>query len=160
MPNTLPRVGLDIRLCNSLENAEWFGIGPGESYADKRSSQKLGIYSASVDQLHTPYDVPQENGNRMDTRWVKMTGVSGVGIRATSTGNPKVFQWAAGRHSPSALENARHPRDLVKEDEVLWRLDAEAAGVGSAACGPGIREEFQVKCDEKEFEFHFERVHA
>ncbi|PQE07908.1 hypothetical protein CJF32_00003037 [Rutstroemia sp. NJR-2017a WRK4] len=160
MPNTLPRVGLDIRLCNSLENAEWFGIGPGESYADKRSSQKLGIYSASVDQLHTPYDVPQENGNRMDTRWVKMTGVSGVGIQATSTGNPKVFQWAAGRHSPFALENARHPRDLVKEDEVLWRLDAEAAGVGSAACGPGIKEEFQVKCDEKEFEFHFERVHA
>ncbi|KAM3072134.1 Beta-galactosidase (Lactase) [Clarireedia jacksonii] len=160
MPKTLPRVELDLSLCINLDNAEWFGIGPGEAYADKRSSQKLGIISASIDQLHTPYDVPQENGNRMDTRWVKITDVSGVGAQATSTGNPKVFQWAAGRYSPSTLENARHPRDLVKENEVHWRLDAEAAGVGFAACGPGIREEFQMKCDEKEFEFYFERVRA
>lgn len=160
MPKTLPRVGIDLRLRDSLDQAEWFGIGPGEAYADKRSSQKLGIYSATVDELHTSYDVPQENGNRMDTRWVKMTDVFGAGVKATPVGNPKAFQWAAGRHSPFVLENARHPSDLVKENEVLWRLDAEAAGVGSAACGPGIKEEFQVKCDEKEFEFHFERVHA
>ncbi|QSZ31453.1 hypothetical protein DSL72_001018 [Monilinia vaccinii-corymbosi] len=160
MPTNLPRVGLDIELRDDLDNAEWFGIGPGESYVDKRSSQKLGIYSADVDQLHTPYDVPQENGNRMSTRWVKMTNSYGVGIKASSSGNPKTFQWAATRYSPTKLQKARHPKDLVKEKNVLWRLDAEAAGVGSAACGPGVKEEFQVKCDEKEFEFVFEKIDA
>ncbi|KAF7876343.1 hypothetical protein EAF04_001436 [Stromatinia cepivora] len=158
MPTNLPRVGLDIKLRNDLDNAEWFGIGPGESYADTCSSQKLGIYSADVDQLHTPYDVPRENGNRMSTRWVKMTNSSGVGIRASSSGSPKTFQWAATRYSPTTLQKARHPRDLVKETDVLWRLDAEAAGVGSAACGPGVKEEFQVKCEGVEFEFVFEKI--
>ncbi|RAL64639.1 hypothetical protein DID88_001672 [Monilinia fructigena] len=158
MPSNLPRVGLDIKLRDDFDNAEWFGIGPGESYVDKCSSQKLGIYSADVDQLHTPYDVPQENGNRTSTRWVKMTDSSGVGVRASSSGNPTTFQWAATRYSTAALQKARHPRDLIKEKNVLWRLDAEAAGVGSAACGPGVKEEFQVKCDEKEFEFIFENI--
>ncbi|KAM0162055.1 hypothetical protein ACHAPG_002072 [Botrytis cinerea] len=158
MPSNLPRVGLDIKLRDDLDNAEWFGIGPGESYADKCSSQKLGIYSADVDTLHTPYDVPQENGNRMKTRWVNMTDSSGVGVRASSSENSATFQWAATRYSPTTLQKARHPRDLVKEKEVLWRLDAEAAGVGSAACGPGVKEEFQVKCEEKEFAFVFEKI--
>ncbi|APA14396.1 hypothetical protein sscle_12g091660 [Sclerotinia sclerotiorum 1980 UF-70] len=154
----LPRVGLDIKLHDDLDNVEWFGIGPGESYVDTCSSQKIGIYSADVDQLHTPYDVPQENGNRISTRWVKMTNSSGVGIRASSSGSPKSFQWAATRYSPTALQEERHPRDLVKGTDVLWRLDAKAAGVVSAACGPGVKEEFQVKCEEMEFEFVFERI--
>ncbi|CAD6455044.1 90d5a91b-9ef9-4b4a-8fff-07c687bafbf5 [Sclerotinia trifoliorum] len=158
MPNHLPRVGLDIKLHDNFDNARWFGIGPGESYVDTCSSQKLGIYSADVDQLHTPYDVPQENGNRIRTRWVKMTNSSGVGIRASSSGSPKAFQWAVTRYSPTTLQKARHPRDLVKDTEVLLRLDASAAGVGSAACGPGVEEKFQVKCEEIGFEFVFERI--
>jgi beta-galactosidase len=32
--------------------------------------------SAEVSELHTPCEVPRENGNRMATRWVEMTEVS------------------------------------------------------------------------------------
>lgn len=156
MPTNLPRVGLDVKLRNDLDNAEWFGLGPGEAYVDKRSSQKLGIWEADVEKLHTPYDVPQENGNRMETRWVKMTDSSGVGIRASAEGK-KTFHWQASRYSAEMLRKARHPRDLVKEGNVLWRLDAESAGVGSAACGPGVQEQWQVRCEEMGFEFVFER---
>jgi beta-galactosidase len=59
-PKTVPRVGLDIRLDNTLDNASWFGLGPGESYPDKRDAQKIGVYTATTAQLHTPYEVPQE----------------------------------------------------------------------------------------------------
>lgn len=69
---------------------------------------------------------------------------SEVGVRASSSGNPATFQWAASRYSAATLQKARHPRDLIQEKEILWRLDVEAAGVGSAACGPGVKEEFQV----------------
>jgi beta-galactosidase len=160
MPKTLPRIGLNIRLDTSLDNASWFGLGPGEAYPDKRSSQKHGIYTATTSELHTPYEVPQENGNRMETRWVEMVNGQGSGVRATMKrdGEQVRFNWAAGRYAPRMLEKARHPCDLIKEDAVLWRIDEAVAGVGSAACGPGVREEYQVKCGEVEFEVRFESV--
>lgn len=162
MPKTLPRVGLSIRLHKSFDNASWFGLGPGEAYPDKRSAQKHGCYTATTAELHTPYEVPQENGNRMETRWVEMLNGYGKGVRATMKRDGKAtrFNWAAGKYSPEMLLNAKHPCDLVKEDAVLWRVDAEVAGVGSAACGPGVSERHQVKCEEVEFEVRFESVEA
>jgi beta-galactosidase len=159
-PKTLPRIGLNLQLHESLNTASWFGLGPGESYPDKRSSQRHGCYTATLAELHTPYEVPQENGNRMETRWVEVLDVSGKGVRATMRRDGKAsrFNWAAGKYSPEMLMKAKHPCDLVEENTVLWRVDAEVAGVGSAACGPGVREEYQVKCEEVEFEVRFEVV--
>ena len=159
-PACLPRVGLDIRLDPTLNAASWFGLGPGESYPDKRSSQKHGYYNAGLSELHTPYEVPQENGNRMETRWVEMTDAARRGVRASmKQGNePNRFNWQAGKYSPEVLMAAKHPCDLVEADAVLWRVDAEVAGVGSGACGPGVRPEHQVKCREMEFEIRLEAV--
>lgn len=164
-PTTVPRIGLDVRVDNRLDRASWLGLGPGESYPDKRSSPRVGNWARDVAALHTPYEVPQENGNRMDTRWVKLVDPSDAGIRvcrtpviATSELEPPTFSWAAGRHTPKSLEMARHPCDLVQENAVLWRVDADVAGLGTAACGPGVREQFEVKCQETEFEFLFETV--
>lgn len=67
-PKSLPRIGLDIALHHALSQAAYFGLGPGESYPDKHSAQRVGIYTAPVADLHTPYEVPQENGNRMRAR--------------------------------------------------------------------------------------------
>lgn len=164
-PKSIPRVGLDIRLDDSLDNASWFGLGPGESYVDKRDAQRIGIYSATTAQLHTPYEVPQENGNRMETRWVRMTDHYGAGIQATrlpSSGNGEegLFQWSAGRHSPESLEKANHPRDLVEEKSVLWRLDAESRGVGTGACGPAVMERYDLLCKENTFVFRLEALGA
>lgn len=155
-PAYLPRVGLDVRLNKSLENASWFGLGPGESYDDKRSAQRVGIWNKTVKELHTSYEVPQENGNRMDTRWVKMVDERGAGIQASrvSGEGAGLLQWAAGQYSPAVLEKARHPRDLLPEADgaVLWRVDVEGAGVGSGACGPAVAEASMVKCEAVEFE--------
>ncbi|MCV5153381.1 beta-galactosidase small subunit, partial [Escherichia coli] len=49
-----------------------------------------------------------------------------------------------------------HPCDLVEEDATLLRLDAKVAGVGTAACGPGVREDLLVKVEEMKFSFVLE----
>lgn len=156
-PKTLPRIGLDLYLGDSLDNATWFGRGPGESYADKKSSQKMGIYRAGTAQLHTPYEVPQENGNRLDTRWLRMADGRGWGLKAirtdASAGTSSPFQWAASRYSAQAIEQAKHPRDLVAKNAVRLRLDVASAGVGTGACGPRILEEYQVPCEERVVSF-------
>jgi len=155
-PKTIPRVGLELHLPKALDEATWFGPGPGESYPDSRRSQKVGIWSKTVAELQTNYEVPQENSNRMDTRWLTISESGGSGISVTggtTSDGTNLFKWAAGRQTAATLEAARHPCDLVEEDATLLRLDAEVAGVGSAACGPGVREEFEVKCRDIEFEF-------
>ena len=62
---------------------QWFGGGPGEAYADSRQAARVGRYSASVDELQTPYVYPQENGNRLDVRWARLTRRGRPGVRGT-----------------------------------------------------------------------------
>ena len=161
-PKTVPRVGLEVQLHPAFNQASWFGLGPGESYHDKKSSQQIGIFNANVSGLQTHYDIPRENGNRCATRWVKMLcGQGSSGVLATHMPGPKErrhFQWSAQRYDPEVLEAARHPCDLKGKERagVLWRLDCDNAGVGTAACGPGISQEWQVECRERQFEFKLE----
>ena len=160
-PKTMPRIGLDVQLDPAYDQAAWFGLGPGESYLDKQASQLLGIYNSATSELQSRYDVPQENGNRCGTRWVKLLNGQGSGIKATYVPGPRErqhFQWSAQRYDPEVLEKARHPCDLAGQGRagVLWRLQCDNAGVGSAACGPGVDPRWQVECRERKFEFVLE----
>ncbi|KAK0388289.1 hypothetical protein NLU13_4534 [Sarocladium strictum] len=132
-PADVPCVGLNLRLPKRLDQASWFGRGPGESYPDKCTSQRLGIWSSTVDGLEVPYDVPQGNGNRMDTRWVRLENAEGAGIRATRR-DASTFNWTGTRLSTETIENAKHPCDLVREEATLLNISPLVAGVGSATC--------------------------
>lgn len=157
-PTTLPRVGLELQLSSTFSSAEWFGLGPGESYSDKKLSQLIGIHSSSLLGLQTRYDVPQENGNHTQTRWLKVTDAAGSGLRVDYKAGAKErsrhFQWALLEYDADVLEKARHPADLVpRKSGPLLRLDCDHAGLGTAACGPGPNKDCQVACREVEFEF-------
>ncbi|KAK4943206.1 Beta-galactosidase (Lactase) [Elasticomyces elasticus] len=160
-PANPPRAGWDVQLPKAYNRAVYFGLGPGESYHDKKSAQKVGIYHASIDDLHTPYEVPQENGNRMDMRWMKILDERGAGIKATMIGGtrtPDKFHFAMSKYSAAELERARHGPELIEGDANYLRLDVDVSGVGTAACGPGIKDEDFVKCEEMEFEICLEPI--
>lgn len=161
IPTHVPRVGLNLRLPRNLECVKWQGLGPGEAYPDKCSAQRMGVWSVDcISELQTPYEVPQENGNRMGTRWVKVFEPQGSGLKAMAGDDNagQYFSWAASRHGAKALEDARHPCDLVEEDATLLRLDAKVAGVGTAISGSGVREDALVKVEPMEFSFVLEAL--
>lgn len=161
-PKILPRLGLDMQLPTTFSVVDWFGCGPEESYADKRNSQKVGMHRRSPDTLHTPYEFPQENGNRAGTRWLRLTDGQGRGFQVTRMDGAErrgsEFDFTAQRYAGRDLAEARHPTDLKRRDQVFLRLDAEHAGLGTARCGPGTLEKYQVPCREMEFAFVFEPV--
>lgn len=156
-PKDIPRIGLNLRLPKKLDQVEWFGRGPGESYPDKKHSQAVGVWSSSVDGLEVPYDVPQGHGNRMDSRWVRVVDGNGHGIRA-SRRDESTFDWTGSRLSDDTIEKAKHPCDLIREEATLLNLSAKVAGVGSATCGPGVREDLKVKVEPTSYEFVLERI--
>ncbi|KAI1082524.1 intracellular beta-galactosidase BgaD [Whalleya microplaca] len=155
-PDYIPRLGLGLRLPKKLDSVNWFGRGPGESYPDKQQAQRIGIWEGTVAGLQIPYDVPQENGNRMDTRWVRIGSPQGAGLVARKASDSKTFSWQATRHAPKTLERARHPCDLVEEDANLLFLSHKVAGVGTGACGPAVRDDLKVKVEDDQFEFVLE----
>ncbi|KAF4994852.1 hypothetical protein FDECE_12980 [Fusarium decemcellulare] len=158
IPKHAPRVGLDLRVSRALDKASWFGLGPGESYPDKRSAQKLGIWSVeSIAELNTSYESPQESGNRMETRWVTLQGAQGRVLRAQMV-QGGTFSWAASYHSAKAIQAASHPCDLVEEDATLLQLDAKVAGVGTDVCGPPVRDEDLVVVEPMTFGFVLEHL--
>ncbi|KAK0630279.1 glycoside hydrolase family 2 protein [Bombardia bombarda] len=165
-PKHVPRVGLNLNLPRQFDAVKWHGLGPGESYPDKQQAQRVGVWSVdSVAELQTPYEVPQENGNRMATRWVTVGEPHGRGLRVIagdksewSENCDRNFSFLATRHSAGVIEAAAHPCDLVEDQATLLRLDAKVAGVGTAACGPGVKDDLLAKVEDMNFSFVLEAV--
>jgi len=97
----------------------------------------------------------------MDTRWVQVSNSDGSsGFRARRLDSKcgivnKLFHFSAIPYRFDSIDSAKHPNDLIRCVPIL-RLDAEVSGVGTGACGPAIRDEYQVKMGSKEFEFLLE----
>ncbi len=144
-PETLPRIGLQMTIPSALDNAAWFGRGPGESYVDSKQACRFGLYSMSVDELYTPYVYPQENGNRSEVRWMTMCDARGTGLLAI--GQPS-FNFSAHRFSTADLDKAKHTVDLVPRDEITLNLDYGQNGLGTAACGPGPWDQYLLRPEE------------
>jgi beta-galactosidase len=148
-PKWVPRIGLTMALPVDFTKATWFGRGPGESYPDKKDSARFGQWSASMDGgLQTAYEWPQENGNRMDTRWATVWS-SRVGLEARMTGP---FGFSFREHSIEELERARHPHELRKGEEHWLNIDFRQHGLGSGSCGPMPFEKDRLEAGPFEFE--------
>lgn len=137
----LPRLGLRLSLPATLETVEWFGRGPGEAYPDTRQAARVGRFTRTVDELQTPYVMPQENGNRTDVRWVTLTDARGHGLRVD--GLPR-FDFTVRRWTSEALDCAQHATDLVPDDRIWMNVDYAQHGIGSASCGPGVLPRYQL----------------
>jgi len=60
----LPRFGVRLFLPQAMGNVEYLGLGPHDSYVDKRHACWRGLFKTSVEQMHEDYVRPQENGSR------------------------------------------------------------------------------------------------
>jgi beta-galactosidase len=145
----LPRLGLRLTLPSDLDQVTWFGGGPGEAYPDSREAARVGRFTATVDDLQTPYVMPQENGHRTDVRWAELTGPTGAGLRIE--GAP-TFGLTARRWSSEDLDRARHTTDLVPRDSIFVNVDHAQHGLGTASCGPGVLPRYRLTAADTTFE--------
>lgn len=130
----LPRLGLRMGLPTAFDRLEWFGQGPGEAYSDTHLAQRVGRFSAGIDELQTSYVRPQENGNRRQVRWAQVGRDGGSSLRITG---PAPFDLTLRPWTTEALDAARHTTDLVRDPQWHWlNLDLAQQGIGTGACGP------------------------
>jgi beta-galactosidase len=113
----------------------WFGRGPHENYPDRKLSAHFGRYHSSVEQMHTDYIFPSENGLRCD---VSQMQVGELSVR----GN---FHFAVSEFSQENLATAKHTNELVKQDCIYVRLDGFHMGVGGDdSWTPSVHQQYQL----------------
>ena len=145
----LPRFGVRMFLDKKLSAARYFGMGPQESYCDKRQAASHGLYRADVGDLHEDYIRPQENGSHYDCEYVELNN-SRYGIVASAE---KAFSFNASYYTQEELEKKTHNYELIESDSVVFCVDYALNGIGSNSCGPVVLEQYRF--DDVLFRFQF-----
>ena len=152
---SLPRAGLRLALPASQDSVQWYGLGPGEGYADTKSGLRLGRWAAPVDALFFNYIFPQENGNRTETRWAAFADDFGRGFMVTAD---KQFDFSASWFTQENLTAASHTTDLKREDYISLNLDIAQDGIGTASCGHGPQDKYRLKIQPYSIKFRFRPI--
>ena len=134
----LPRVGTRLKLAPEFDRLEWYGRGPHESYADRKTGARVGRYHGTVAEQHVPYARPQENGNKTDVRWATLTTPEGVGLLVSG----ESLNVSAHHYSLENLTAARHSHDLEDAGFVTLNVDLAQAGLGSEPFANTVLPEF------------------
>ena len=145
----LPRFGVRMFLDKKLSAARYFGMGPQESYCDKRQAASHGLYRADVGDLHEDYIRPQENGSHYDCEYVELNN-SRYGIVVSAE---NAFSFNASYYTQEELEEKTHNYELIESDSVVFCVDYALNGIGSNSCGPVVLEQYRF--DDVLFRFRF-----
>ena len=144
----------------------WYGKGPYESYWDRKTGAKVGIYEGSVSDQYWAYLRPQENGNKSDVRWVSFMNSAGKGIQIAGLPTVDVSahhqimedfesferNYVHGRDDDS-IKN-RHTIDVPVRDLISINVDYRQMGVGGDnSWGARTHPEYLLK--DKKYTFTF-----
>ena len=143
----LPRFGLRLFLNNDFADVTYSGIGPEESYVDKKRAGSHGVYRAAVEKMHEDYLRPQENGSHTDCDYVKVSS----GDQSIYAVGEKTFSFNASVYTQEELTDKAHSYELEKCGSTVLCLDYAQNGIGSNSCGPELSKEYRL--DQKNFEF-------
>ncbi len=122
----MPRFGTELVVAAGFENLSWYGRGPKETMID-RNFERIGVYKSTVDAEWVEYMRPQENGNKVDVRWVRLTNAAGLGLEATGAAPLNV---TARHYTKTDIERAGYTFQMKRHPEIYLNLDDKQMGAG------------------------------
>lgn len=120
--------GMEMKLKLQYNRYEYYGYGPRENYIDRMDGARLGVYSDTAMGNLTPYLVPQECGNRVGMRFLKVRDRTGRGLCFSCEGKP--FEGSVLPYSAYELEHAMHQEELPEPHYTWVRILEKQMGVG------------------------------
>lgn len=145
----LPRFGVRLFLDKALEQVEYFGMGPHESYVDKHQASYHDVFTTSVADLHEDYIKPQENGSHFDCDYVELS--HNASKFSVASKNP--FSFNASHFSQEELSTKAHNFELREENATVLCIDYAHNGIGSNSCGPDVLEAYRLNPENFSFKF-------
>lgn len=132
----IQKVGLRMELPGEFENFSWYGRGPIETYPDRKTGAKIGVYKGKVNDQYVPYVVPQEHGNKTDVRWAALTNDNSIGLAVFAFLDMNV---SVSPYNPETIERARYAFQLKQSGNITFNIDYKVSGVGGTPVSPRIK---------------------
>ena len=155
------RFGMQVQICEELEQVSYYGRGPIENYSDRNNSTWLGKYRQTVSDQFYSYIRPQENGTRTDIRWWKLMGKGGNGLKLIADAPCSV---SALHYSIEVLDDGerkeqRHSEFLPCVDYINLCIDKVQMGVGGVnSWGALPLKDYRLPYQDYEFSFLLQPV--
>ena len=130
----LPRLGYVMKVPQQYSNFTYYGRGPIDNYADRKSGQLIEQYTNSVAGEFVNFPKPQDMGDHEDVRWCALTNPAGNGAVFVATDR---LSASALQYSALDLILASHPYQLPKAGDTYLHLDCAVTGLGGNSCGQG-----------------------
>ena len=144
----LPRFGVTMELPLQFENLKWYGRGAHENYSDRKTSAFVGVYNNTITEQYHPYIRPQENGNKIENRWLTLTNAAGNGLKII--GQP-LFDFSAQKYTTDDFDLGdfekpfKHTYDLIPKDFITLHVDFGQMGIGGDdSWGAHTHDEFKL----------------
>ena len=123
----IPRMGTELVLAlRDSRTSSGTAADRVETYID-RAFERMGVYKSTIDREWVEYSKPQENGNKVDVRWVALTNDKGVGLLAAAE---SVLGVAARHYSAKEIESAGYTFRMQRHPQTFLNLDGRQMGVG------------------------------
>ncbi|WP_290539996.1 glycoside hydrolase family 2 TIM barrel-domain containing protein [Alistipes sp.] len=125
------RFGMRFEMPEAFDRLQYYGRGPGENYADRKSSTFVGLYRQSVDEQFYPYIRPQETGTKSDLRWWHLADIGGRGLTVTSEApfSASALHYPLELLDEGAAKQQGHSPEVAKQKNVSVCLDKMQYGV-------------------------------
>ena len=151
----LPRLGFRLEMPAAMEQLEWFGRGPWDSYLDRKEACLPAIYKSTVTDQYEDYIMPQEHGTKQEVRWMALRNSEGQGLLFTA---PDQMAASAVHFRPEdnytdRNTRSKHTYQFKACPTAVVSLDAVTRGLGNASCGPDIMEKYELKAGNTSFRF-------
>ncbi len=133
---SLPRLGYAMKLPSTYDQLAYYGRGPLNNYADRKTGSFQGLYESTVKEQFVNFPKPQSMGNREEVSWAALTNTSGTGAAFIADYNQRMcisaLPWSALQ-----MTLAQHPHELPESDGIYLHLDCQVNGLGGNSCGQG-----------------------
>lgn len=159
----LPRFGLRLFLPQTMTAVTYCGVGPWESYADKRQASHYGLFHSTVRDMHEDYIRPQENGTHIGCDYMTVENgslalsavaapVSLVSAVSVVPAKADTFSFQISEYTQEELTRKAHNYELERSPYTVLCLDYAQSGIGSNSCGPELLEQYRLDAQHFVFE--------
>lgn len=136
------RVGSIMTLPTGFENVTWYGNGPVETFNDRKTNGRLGVWTNTVSGFFFPYMKADDCGNITDLNWMAIQSTKHQNGLLIAADTP--IEGSALHFLPEDLMKANHPYELKPRTQTYVSLNYGSMGTGSATCGPGVLGQYQL----------------
>ena len=127
---TLPRIGYQCEIPSRTPLWKWYGNGPHENYADRKSGSWTTVHEGMIPTLFYRYIDPQESGNRTGIRWATISSPTGGSSLRLDASGDSLLEMACYPCAAEDIGLAMHSSEIPPRDFYTLNLDHRQSGLG------------------------------